>query len=107
MTIDYGQGPRLAALFARRKLMQKILMYLAYVPVIFALYVRWKPDFTLGGLSWGPLFGMGLGLGVILVFASYMFWRCPNCNKFLGLNRRAVSCKHCNMSFVKTPKSST
>jgi len=103
MDIDIGQGPRIAAEFAKRKTIQRVLMYIAYVPVIFAVYVRWNPGFTLGGLSWGPLFGMGLGLGVLLMIASYMFWRCPACNKFLGLNRRAVACRHCKASFVKSP----
>ena len=102
MTIDIGQGPRLAAAFARRRMLQRTLMYLAYVPVIFALYVRWTPDFTLAGLSWGPWFAMGLGLCVILIVASYMIWRCPNCNRFLGINRRVFACKHCKTDFNKT-----
>ena len=102
MTIDYGQGPRLAAAFARRRMLQRTLMYLAYVPVIFAIYVRWNPGFSLGGLSWGPLFGISLGLCIILIVASYLVWRCPACNRFLGINRHVVSCKHCGTDFKKT-----
>jgi hypothetical protein len=103
MTIDIGQTPRLAVAFSRRRMLQRILMYAAYVPVIFALYVRWNPDFTLFGLSWGPLFGMGVGLCVALVVASYLVWRCPACNRFLGMNRHVFTCKHCKTDFSKTP----
>ena len=102
MTIDIGQGPRFAAAFARRRMLQRTLMYLAYVPVIFALYVRWNPEFTVFGLSWGPLFGMGLGLAAVLIVSSYMVWRCPACNKFLGMNRHVHACKHCKTDFSRT-----
>ena len=101
MQPDIDYNPRVIAEFSKRKILQRIVMYLAYPAVGFALYVRWNPDFTLGTLTWGPLFGIALGLGIALYAGSYLFWRCPACNKFLGFNRHAVSCSHCKARFVR------
>ena len=101
MAIDTGQEARIIAAFSRLRIIHRGLMYLAYIPVIFALYVRWNPEFTLGNLTWGPIFGMALGLGALLIALAFVLWRCPACNKFIGFKRYPVMCEHCKVSFVK------
>ena len=92
-----GQKALFKTTFATRRRKQRLLA----VPLIaifigFAVF-RDRNQSELFGLSaaiWGPMFLLLVAGAVIFSFVN---WKCPACNKYLGKNTNPIFCSKCGV----------
>ncbi len=86
------------AAFKKRQFNQ-IIVAVIVIPIVIVLFIFEKnPDMIILGLN-NDQIGMG-GIGIVgaAVIYSFINWRCPNCNKYLGKQISPKNCSRCGAS---------
>ena len=92
-----GQKALFKTTFAARRRKQRFLAVpLIAIFIVFAVF-RDRKQSELFGLSaaiWGPMFLILVAGAVIFSFVN---WKCPACNKYLGKNTNPIFCSKCGV----------
>lgn len=86
----------------RRRRTREIIVIAPFLASVFVIYQLFEdPDFTVGGLSRGPLLMAALAVLAAVLIHHVVNWRCPVCgNVFLtGIN--VSHCKRCGALFTE------
>jgi Na+/citrate or Na+/malate symporter len=84
-------------IYQKRRKRQIVLTFVLVPLIALALMVQYK-FVSLGSLK--DLFGMVFfGCVVLGIAFSFINWRCPACNKYLGRELNLLCCKGCGADF--------
>jgi hypothetical protein len=95
MVINEDSKLTVIRVFSKRKTIVSILIYAALVCFTLAINSIRYSNPTLTGLPSSVELGLGLGFGIGLLTVVFLLWRCPACNKFIGLKATQKVCPHC------------
>jgi hypothetical protein len=95
MVLNEDPKQQIIKSFSKRKTITGILLYAALACFALVIFSLRHPDPTLTGLPSNLELGLGLGFGVGLLIIVFFLWRCPACNKFIGLRTNSKVCPHC------------
>jgi hypothetical protein len=84
---------------APKRMRQVLLSALIVIPFAIILLV-WKfPDLWVFDVSEWYLFDAGFAIILVGFLLTYLNWRCPECNAYLGREFRPRNCRACGALF--------
>lgn len=81
--------------FKQRKIRQIIIVVLIIPIMILLLQIKKNPDSEIFGLNYDQIGIVSLIIIGAAVIFSFINWRCPNCNKYLGRRMNINNCSNC------------
>jgi len=90
--------------YSQRRMIVNILLYLALFCFAFVFTSRFIQGVSLTGLGNSTEVGIALGIFTGAIIGILIYWRCPNCRKFIGIKPKPQACPHCGAKFVVTRK---
>ena len=100
MNIDPNTKARIIAQFSKLKTI-KYILHVISIGGLFLALSSYRYDNTLTGLSRDTELSIFLGIGVLALVISVIYWRCPNCHKLFWWRLDPKSCRNCGVDLVK------
>ena len=105
MAINVDRKVDVIRSFKKRKILVNIFQYVAIAGAVLAVFSLSHRNPTVTGLPYTIEVILGVIVFVIAGVAFSLTWKCPACNKFLGISIKTKACRKCNTVFEGGDKS--
>ena len=92
---------RILELYRKRRKIQISILVAMVVIIVFLIIMSSNPDLTIGELTQDNMGIIALFLVIGGFIFSFMNWRCPVCNKYLGRGIWQKKCGNCGTEFTE------
>ena len=90
--------------FTKRRFIVNAMLYIAAFCFAFIFTSRFIQDVSLTGLGNATEVGIALGIFTGALAGAVVYWRCPNCRKFIGIKPKPKVCPHCGVKLQEVVK---
>jgi len=102
MAIKPEKQKQIIETFTKRRLMANIMLYVALFCFAYIFTSRFIQDVSLTGLGTTVEIGLALGIFTGAIIGIFVYWRCPNCKKFIGIKPKPKTCPNCGVKLLDT-----
>lgn len=93
--------------FTKRRMIVNVLIYVALFCFAFIFTSRFIQNVSLTGLGNATEVGLAMGIFTGALIGIIIYWRCPNCRKFIGIKPKPKACPHCGAKFTEEKNNRT
>jgi hypothetical protein len=104
MAIKPEKQKQIIETFLKRRFRVNVLLYIALFCVAFIFTSRFIQDVSLTGLGNAVEVGLAMGILTGALIGALIFWRCPNCRKFIGIKITPIACPKCGAKLKEEKK---